>query len=285
MIVRKTVVSGENGFYPSNRKKLIKIIEDSFLSSIGPGRLPEKYIPTNKKIFGLIVPHAGLMFSGHEAAHSYLKLYETKLPKTIILIGPNHRGLGETISIYKGESWDTPLGNIEIDKKLTDEILSYPLFSEDNSSHMFEHSLEVQLPFIKYIYEKANLNPKIVAISLINQDLETCKKIGECLNSIIKDREDVILIASSDFSHYVPINFAKKYDILAIDEILNFNYREFYKKIDEYSLSICGVGPITAVTRYSQLSGSTGGILLKYGTSGDVIPHKEVVGYGAVVFL
>jgi len=284
MSIRKSIVSGENSFYPSDCDSLTKLIENCFLSEIGPGRLPGEYSPNLESIKGLIVPHAGFIYSGHEAAHSYLKLYETKLPETLIIIGPNHRGIGEEVSVYTGIGWETPFGTVETDLELTNKILENNLFKSDNSSHLYEHSIEMQLPFIKYIYDKASLTPKIVTISVIDQSFDTSKRIGSILGELLKNNENIVFIASSDFSHYVPINFAKKYDIIAIEEIIKFEFKEFYNKINEYGLSICGSGPIVSVAIASQICGSKKSKLLKYATSGDIINSKEVVGYGAILF-
>ena len=119
---------------------------------------------------------------------------------------------------------------------------------------------------------------------MLDQSMETSLKLGKILGDLLNTRDDIILIASSDFSHYVPIEFAKKYDIIAIKKVLNFDVEGFYSTIAEYGLSICGVGPIVSIATASKMAGSKGGELLSYATSGDVIKHPEVVGYGSVIF-
>lgn len=269
-MVRKPAVAGQ--FYPGNKRDLSNKIEECFTHELGPGKLEEGDGLRNIK--GLVVPHAGYVYSGPVAAHAYKALYEDGIPETFIVLGPSHRGMGASVALAD-EDFQTPLGTVKIDKELVDE-LSGGVMEINNQSHIGEHSIEVQLPFLQYIAD----NFKFVPISVNKQDRRTVKKVGEEIRETIMDK-DVVVISSTDFSHYVLQETAKKKDSMAIEKIENNDPEGLYDVVQKENISMCGYGPVAAMMIGS---GGKKGQLLKYATSGDIMSMREVVGYGALKF-
>ena len=282
---RKSIVAGS--FYDADKESLSQQIKHCFLHEIGPQRLPEhdKNIQHERNIKGVISPHAGFIFSGPIAAYHFLRLSYEKTPQTIIIIGPNHRGLGKEIAIMSAGYWETPLGNIEIDEQMAKNIINYDnkhLIKEDEQAHAFEHSIEVQLPFLQFIYPKNQF--KIIPICVSNQQLVKMKYLADTIFQATKEKS-CLLIASSDFTHYETQESAKRKDAEAIDKIINMDINLFYDTISRKSASICGPGPIAIVTEVCKKLGINRGRLLKYATSGDVSGmYEQVVGYASIIF-
>jgi len=282
---RKAVVAGS--FYAANRQSLEAQIKNCFLHDIGPGILPISEKKEERKIMGVIVPHAGFMYSGPVAAHSYLQLSLEKTPKTIIILAPNHRGLGKEISIMSSGQWETPLGVVEIDYLRATEMVANDekdILHDDFQAHLFEHSIEVQLPFLQFIYPASEF--KIIPISITNQQLVLMKHLSKIIYETIKDKyREFLIIASSDFTHYEEQESTKQKDSEGIKEILKMESDLFYKTIHGNKASICGPGPIAVVMETCKKLGIDKGQLLKYATSGDVSGmYDQVVGYASIVF-
>ena len=281
---RKAIVAGS--FYDSDRDSLLYQIKNCFLHEVGPGILPDidRY-KNERKIKGIISPHAGFVFSGPVAAHGYLKLSYEKEPDTIVIIGPNHRGFGKEISIMSNGYWDTPLGTIGIDENTAKNIMNFDkknIIEDDIKAHTYEHSIEVQLPFLQYIYP--NKRFKIIPISVINQQLSVMNYLAEVL---FKATEDIscLYIASSDFTHYENQESAKRKDTEAIERIINMDSNKLYDTIKYNNTTICGPGPISLVIEICKKYKVEKGILLKYATSGDVSGmNEQVVGYASIMF-
>lgn len=281
---RKAIVAGS--FYDSDRDSLLCQIKNCFLHEIGPSKLPDiDQYKNERKIKGIISPHAGFVFSGPVAAHSFLKLSYEKTPDTVITIGPNHRGLGEEISIMSNGYWETPLGTIEIDENTAKTIMNLDkknIIKDDMKAHLYEHSIEVQLPFLQYIYPDKRF--KIIPISVINQQLSTMKYLAEIIYRVTKDAS-CLYIASSDFTHYESQENAKRKDTEAIKKIINMDSNKLYDTIKYNNATICGPGPIALVIEICKKYKIEKGILLKYATSGDVSGmNEQVVGYASIVF-
>lgn len=282
---RKSVVAGS--FYASSRQSLDQQIKNCFIHNIGPQKLPISNQKKERKIRAIISPHAGFMFSGPVAAHNYFYLSLEKTPKTIIILGPNHRGLGAEISLFSSGEWETPLGLVEVDQFTAHKIIALDdkkIIKDDFQAHLFEHSIEVQLPFLQFIYPDGGY--KIIPICISNQQLSVMKYLTEIIYNTIKDNyRDFLLIASSDFTHYEDQESTKQKDAEGIKHILNMDSSLFYKTINESSISICGPGPIVVVMEISKKLGIEKGNLLKYATSGDVSGmNDQVVGYAAIIF-
>lgn len=277
--LRKPAVAGS--FYAGDLKSLNTQIEKCFMHKIGPGKLPPAVLAGERKIVGLISPHAGYMYSGPVAAHGFYKIALDGTPDTIIILGPNHRGFGEDISIMVEGKWKTPLGEIEIDTEMAEDILkNSKIIKNDKKAHQYEHSIEVQLPFIQCIFGN---NIKFVPICMTRQDIDTDIEIAQSICSSVVDK-NILIIASSDFTHYEPQEYAKNVDKQAIDAILEFNPKKLYDMIYQQNLTMCGPGPITVMLIACETLGAKKAELLKYATSGDVSgAYDKVVGYASLI--
>ncbi len=279
-MIREPAVAGR--FYHDNPEMLRREIEEKFLNSkLGPGALPAK--PSGRRlILGAVSPHAGYMFSGYTAAHTYKAIYEDGKPDVFVIIGPNHTGFGPPVSLFSGEAWKTPLGLATVNLEFARYIAERGGAVFDRSAHRYEHSVEVQIPFLQYLYGD---DFTFVPIVMMDQSPEAASALAE---SIIYASEetgfDVLVIASSDFSHYVPDDYARTHDRLAIDELLDLDADGFYQAVAKYDISACGPGAIATSLIFSKRMGASSAELLSYTTSGDVIPSSEVVGYASLVF-
>lgn len=282
--VRSPAVAGY--FYPIDPRDLRGAIEDSFKHQIGPGILPKPSPTRIKESTGFVVPHAGYIYSGPVAAHSYLKIAEEGLPETFIIIGPNHTGYGALVSVYPSGKWATPLGKIEIDTELARSIVNNSEYAElDVYAHVEEHSVEVQLPFLQYIFgNKFKLVPIVLALQTPEVAVDLANAIYD---AIAHSERDIVIIASTDFTHYEPHEKAKSKDLSAIEEIIKMDLNGFYRKIKELNISICGPGGIMVLIEYTRkiYGNKAKAELLKYATSGDTSGNKvAVVGYASIRF-
>jgi len=270
--MRQPAVAGQ--FYESDPKRLKKQIEECFLHEVGPGSLPKKG-ESKEEILGAVVPHAGYMYSGPVAAHVYSELAK-KEPGSIVIMGPNHTGIGSGVSISK-EDWKTPLGVVKTDVELAETLWkNCEIIDHDETAHQYEHSIEVQLPFLQYIYEDFEFVPICIGL----QDLQTAAEIGRALSEL----EDVLILASSDFTHFESADSARSKDEVAIKNIVDLNEETFVRTIYEKSISVCGYGPIAACVS-SVKSKAKEGKLLKYASSGDITgDYAQVVAYAAITF-
>ena len=278
MEVRTPAVSGT--FYPDDENELISLIDDCFMHPIGPGKIP----PTNseQKIYGVICPHAGFVYSGPVACHSFYSI-SSSASKLAIITGPNHYGIGQSIASMIDASWKTPLGLVEVDSESALELRDgLDILELDSFSHSKEHSIEVQVPMLQ---ETFSHEMKILPISLINQEQKTATKVGSAIAKIAQ-KKDALLIGSSDFTHYEENEFAHRQDLALIDPILKLDVDEFYKILYERHVTACGFGAIASTMIACKELGATEGKLLKYATSGDVSGDKSsVVGYASIIFV
>ncbi len=274
-MVRSPSVAGQ--FYRSDPEGLKKQIESMFLHDLGPGKLPGEG-GEKRDIAACVVPHAGYMYSGPAAAHVYFELAKQKKPETIIILGPNHQGHGSAIATAC-EPWNTPLGVVDIDEETADFLwTNCDIIDMDENAHRYEHSLEVQIPFLQYIYKDFNFVP----ITLGIQDIETAEEIAECISKVDKD---ILIIASSDFTHYESSIEAKNKDMKAIDAILEMDEKKFIKTVYENNITICGYGPIAVAISAAKRMKATKTKLLKYMTSGDITgDQRQVVAYAGIIF-
>lgn len=265
-------------FYHLNPEMLRKQIKECFEHQLGPKKIQQE------KFIGAVVPHAGYPYSGPIAAWIY-----SIIPRcNYIILGPNHSGFGSKFGIMKEGEWKTPLGSARINEKIARKIIeSSPLLEYDVLSHESEHSIEVQLPFLQYRFGKEF---SFIPICVMNEYpdfdfLEECKIVGEAITDAIKkEKEKWIILASSDFSHYIPYDFAYTTDNYVIDSIINLDERDFFARLQEKNASICGFGPIAIAIVASKKLGAKKGKLIKYATSGDVTFDKgAVVGYASII--
>jgi len=277
--LRRPAVAGS--FYAGDSKSLNVQIENCFLHKIGPGEIPLVNPNRENNIIGLVSPHAGYMYSGPVAANGFYKIALDGKPDTIIILGPNHQGFGEDISIMAEGKWKTPLGELEIDADIAENILkNSKIIKNDKKAHQYEHSIEVQLPFIQYIFGK---DIKFVPICMTRQDIDTDIEIAKSICSSVVDKS-ILIIASSDFTHYEPQEYAKNVDKQAINAIIEFNPKKLYDIIYQQRLTMCGPGPITTMLIACKTLGAKKAALLKYATSGDITgTYDQVVGYASLL--
>ncbi len=262
--MRRPVVAGQ--FYRSDTEGLRCQLKDYF----------DVPVPKEEKVRGGVVPHAGYVYSGQVAAHVYATLPSAE---TYVLIGPNHHAVGSTIAL-SGETWSTPLGNVELDKEIVDDLSSS--IDVDEVAHQYEHSIEVQLPFLQYRFKDF----KIVPICMGLQDEETAKEVSVGLINALRDREDVVVLASSDFTHYESDKEARENDSSVIEAIIELDTSKLYSQIYGHQISVCGYGPIAVTMETTKALGAEKGKLLKYATSGDVSGDmSSVVGYAGIVII
>ena len=237
--------------------------------------------PEAKKVkaLGIVSPHAGLVYSGSVAGAVYSSI---QLPDTFVLIGPNHTGLGAPVSLMAKGSWETPLGAVRINEELAAAVLSGSRrIHDDSMAHLREHSLEVQLPFIQYLKKEFT----IVPIQMLDTRLETCVEVGNAVAEAIKGQDsEVLIVASSDMSHYVSAETAMKKDQAAIKRILELDAPGLYSTVREGNISMCGYGPAVAMLTACKALGATKAELVKYTNSGEVSgDYDQVVGYAGIV--
>jgi len=278
--VRRPCQAG--AFYEANPEALTKQIESCFCHHLGPGRIPIAAKTECKHIIGLVCPHAGYMFSGPVAAHAYYELAMDGAPDTVVIFGPNHTGYGSALSAMNEGSWRTPLGDVEVDNEVANAIVRESRIVDiDESAHRFEHSIEVQLPFLQYLYGS---NFKIVPICFLIQDSTSAREVGQAVGRTLSGKNAVI-IASSDMTHYEPQVQAEKQDRRALEAIEAMDEARLFSIVEEESLTACGVGPIAALITATKVLGGEKAKLLCYETSGDMIgDYSSVVGYAAVCF-
>lgn len=269
-------------FYAGKAESLRKQIKNCFLHEFGPKELPKIKEHGPRKILGLLCPHAGYVFSGHVAAHAYYKLALDGKPDSIILFGPNHTGRGSALATMNEGVWRTPLGDVEVDGESANRIVKESgIVDIDDVAHRYEHSIEVQLPFLQYIYGS---NFKIVPISFSMQDLSTSKEVGEAVAQVLAEKNGVV-IASSDMTHYEPQEDAERKDRMLLDAVEALDESQVYSTIQSHNISACGYGPIAALIIAAKRSQVHKADLLSYTTSGDVTgDYSSVVGYAAVSF-
>jgi AmmeMemoRadiSam system protein B len=272
--MRSPYVAGQ--FYSGSRDGLRQQIEECFLSNIGPGELPESG-DAKRDIIGCVVPHAGYMYSGGVAAHVYGELAGQETPETVFILSPNHTGAGSLVSL-SNEDWETPLGVVKTDKEVVESLFrDCKSIDLDERAHEEEHSLEVQLPFLQYIYDDF----KIVPICMMWPSFEVLEEIAQCLSKLGKN---ALFIASSDFTHRKTHEFAIQMDSKAIKQILSLDERRFLQTVYEHNISSCGHYPIATCIATTKKLGATDAKLLKYATSGDASgDYSQVVGYAGIV--
>jgi AmmeMemoRadiSam system protein B len=222
------------------------------------------------------------MYSGPVAAHSYFSMAVDGKPDVVVILGPNHTGQGSGLAVMKEGVWRTPLGDAQIDKETADQILrGSGIIDVDELAHVYEHSIEVQLPFLQYLYGSAF---RFVPISFLMQDFESSHEVGQAVAEALRGKNAVV-IASTDMTHYEPQEKAEKKDGKALSALEKLDEREFFSTVEGYNITACGYGPVVALVTAVKLLGARKGQILCYKTSGDVIgDYSAVVGYASVAF-
>jgi len=280
MQVRKPAVAGT--FYPSNPKDLSRTIEACYLHLLGPGKKPPAPRGTSTTV-AVVAPHAGYEYSGPVAAHSYLHASSLPDPELIVVVAPNHYGIGSGVSTFKEGFWETPLGRMRVDSEASAKLVrDAGVATFDPDAHRMEHSLEVQLPFLQMIYGDS---VPFLPVSLLFQDVDTAKAVAGALADIVKGRK-AVLVASSDLTHYEPAATARSKDSSLLQQVVGMDISGFYSTLERLNVTACGFGAIATVMKASDSLGLRRGELLKYATSGDTTgDNLQVVGYGSVRFV
>jgi len=278
--VRPPVVAGQ--FYAGTKASLLKQIEWCYTHPYGPGKIPQAQAGP-RRVVGLVSPHAGYMYSGPVAAHGFAFIAQDGMPSSVVIIGPNHTGAGSGVSIMTSGTWQTPLGAVEIDKQLASSIKqSSDIIDEDIVAHEGEHSLEVQLPFLQHLFGDKF---KMVPICMMMQDRETSEEVGRAIAKAAA-KKDIVVIASTDFTHYEPQQSAVVKDGKAIDNILALDWHGLMRTVEDENITMCGYGPVSAMLKAAKELGAKKAKLLKYATSGETaVPMSQVVGYGSIAIL
>ncbi|NIU39522.1 AmmeMemoRadiSam system protein B, partial [Candidatus Bathyarchaeota archaeon] len=230
----------------------------------------------------LVCPHAGYMYSGPVAAHAYYELAKDGKPEIIVIFSPNHTGRGSALSIMNEGVWRTPMGDAEIDSNTANRILSESrIIDVDDRAHAYEHSIELQLPFLQYLYGSAF---KLVPICFLMQDLESSRDVGQATAKALSGK-NALVIASTDMTHYEPQERAEKKDKMAIDAAIKMDEEKYYSTVESHAISTCGYGPTIAAITAAKALGAKKSQLLCYKTSGDITgDFSAVVGYASIAF-
>ncbi len=270
-MIRAPAVAGQ--FYPYSREMLQKQVEES---------IDKK--SKKEHALGAMCPHAGYMYSGKPAGLVYSRM---KIPDTLVILGPNHTGIGADFAIMTDGIWRMPLGEVKIDKPLAEEIFKNSKVLEDDfTAHQHEHSIEVQLPFIQYFSDDFQFVPITMRHYAPDDEyLNVCTDIANAIATAVKNtRESVTIIASSDLTHYEPHEVANKKDHAILDAVLELDAKKLLQVVRDLRVSMCGFGPVTVMLLACKKLGAKKAELVKYMTSGDVTKdYGAVVGYGGVI--
>jgi len=270
--VREAAVAGSwyAGSAAALRADVARYLEAATVPAL-PGRL-----------VALIAPHAGLMYSGPVAAFAY-KTLVGHAPATAILVGPSHRAVLDGVSVYAAGAFETPLGRIPIDGVLAARLLAaHPMIVDAPAPHREEHSLEMQLPFLQHVAPQASIVPVLMG----TQSDEEIDTLAPALAEAARGRDDVLLIASSDLSHYHPAPVANRLDAEVVEEVSRFDALALQGRLARSHEHACGGGPMVAVMKAARSLGATRATVLRYADSGDAGAgdKSRVVGYLAAAF-
>ena len=265
---RQAAVAGY--FYSSNPGELRTTIE-SFV------RKPQSTLEAK----AVVVPHAGYMYSGSVAGEVFSAV---SLPHRIILLGPNHSGRGSALALSPAGEWHMPLGAVRIDEDMNQSLREEcPGLKEDSSAHQSEHSLEVQIPFLQVLQPDFCFS----AICVRTQEYAILENLGHGMARTIRSlQEPVLLVASSDMTHYESAENASRQDQLAIDQILALNPEGLYQVVMEKHISMCGFAPAVAVLIACRDMGASNGRLIRYTNSGVASgDYDQVVAYAGIAVI
>lgn len=266
-MIREAAFAGPMRFYAGTRESLTKQIE----RYIVPDAAKETAL-------GVLSPHAGYDYSGPVAGELWSRIV---VPETIVILAPSHHGVGARFAVWPEGSWVTPLGEVRVDQEVTDAILDRcPLVRRDPSAHYDEHSVEVQVPFAQYFRRDV----KLVALVIAEHRLELLQQLGEALACVIGEAgRGVLVVASSDMSHFETQATANELDHMALDRVLALDEAGLWRVVHERRISMCGVSPTVSMLACAKKLGGTTAALVRYQTSGDVTGDMSgVVGYAGV---
>src|SRR5271157_4445641 len=235
---RPPAVAGQ--FYEGEGAALARQVESCFTDARGPGTLPTRQRSNVRKVRAIVVSHAGYVYSGPSAAHGYRLVAADRPPESVLILGVDHYGMSAGAALSE-RPWLTPLGPTPGDPELV-AALRHPPIDVDEEAHRREHSIEVQLPFLEYVLP----HPRFVPLEVGYGPFEFLEEVANVVREATKDR-DVLLIASTDFSHYVPAATADRLDHMAIAQILARDPRGLYDVVARNDISMCGIAPTTVL--------------------------------------
>ena len=281
-MLRQPAVAG--AFYPENPEILKKTIEDCFLGDSGVGEIPK--LNTFDGIdypINIMVPHAGYQYSGAIASHGYCNLVQNGFPEVFIILSPNHTGYGSEVSVFNEGEWITPLGNVKVDDEFANEIISHSdIATADFTAHLYEHSIEVQLPFLQYFSNDFSIVPITMGSQTFSASSDLAKAIFEASEEL---KKSYAVIASTDLSHFNNQEKANTVDGYVLEDIEDMNEFKLFEEVIQYNITMCGYGPVMTAISLSKRCGKNNCDILAYGTSGDVTGDlTSVVGYASGIF-
>jgi len=265
-MIRRSAVAGS--FYAGTRERLRLQVED--LMPRGA---------TRERAIGAVVPHAGYIYSGKVAAAVYARV---EFPESFVILGPNHTGLGAGAAIMTYGQWETPLGPVPIDQELGKAILAHSsVLEEDHLGHLREHSIEVQLPFLQYFQQAFAFVP----ICLFSHEYAACHDVGQAVAGAVRaSGKRVLVVASTDMSHYVSRDEAAAKDRKAMDAILALDPEGLHRVVRREGISMCGFHPTAAMLVAAKALGATQADLVMYTDSGEVTRDlHQVVAYAGLL--
>ena len=263
-------------FYPKLGADLAREVEGCFESERGPGELPTRQRSAERHLRAAVVPHAGFRFSGPIAALAFSAIARERPPDHVLILGVDHHGAARAPAL-SGEDWATPLGPVGNDAELLRALSMAPI-RRDDAAHAREHSIEVELPFLQYVLPA----PTFVGLMVPFGSYAQLAEVGNAVRVAIEGL-DVLVIASTDFSHYVSAESARALDHRAIDRILQGDPAGLYQTVTEHDISMCGIAPTTVLLAALEDEPLTPR-LLRWGHSGEAEPMHEVVGYASILF-
>ncbi|RTZ59537.1 MAG: AmmeMemoRadiSam system protein B [Gammaproteobacteria bacterium] len=268
--VRQPAVAGT--FYPAEKEELLALI--NFVCG-------KPFVGDKIKAKAILVPHAGYIYSGKTACEVYKRI---EIPPRVVLLGPNHTGLGAPVSVYSGDFWLTPLGEVEIDREIRESLTEFYGFSLDEDAHKFEHSLEVQLPFLQVFAQKEfKITPIVLSLLRYEDALYVAKQLSKVLSPY---RDETLIVISSDMSHYIPAERAKELDSLAIECMEKLDTACLYERVFRYQISMCGIIPAVVGIEVAKTMGAKVGKLIDYTNSGQTTgDYSSVVAYAGMIFV
>jgi MEMO1 family protein len=266
MGIRPAAVAGS--WYPGTPDALAAAVDRHLSAAEGAA-------PALDELMALIAPHAGLMYSGPVAAYSY-RLLRNRDVGVIVLVGPSHFVGFDGVAIYRGAGFDTPLGVAAIDDECADALMAAtPVIREHPPAHAGEHSLEMQLPFIRRLAPASRIVPLVMGW----QTADTARALGDALAAVVRGR-NALLVASTDLSHYQDAKIAATLDAVVVNHVAHLDADGLQRALDVQPDHACGGGPTVAVMRAARTLGARDALILKYADSGDVSGDKSaVVGY------
>ncbi len=269
---RTPIVAGS--FYPSSPARIRNDIDQYLREAVGER--------VSGEIIGLVSPHAGYIYSGPVAAYSYKQLVDQDVD-VVVVLAPSHRLRFKGASVIPSGIYETPLGDVEIDEVLGHALAEERHFEFIKDAHQYEHSLEVQVPFLQKVLKEF----KIVPIIIGSSDLAICREIAaELVNHLKKEKRRFVLVISTDLSHYYPYKQASEIDHVFIEALKSFDENRLGSELSCEKAQACGAGPVLTGLMASRALGAHRVEILKYANSGDTAGGKdEVVGYLAAAFV